>query len=260
MKKNQRLVIVITVLLATMLANGIFLFSYFMVQTIAIQYAAQTVKPFFNSTVITESTTGDAALLGKLLQEGDAVVAFLYNHKSWKSSRVAEVFQSTAEYFEDENVKWFAINCAWSQCGKGFPQESLPTIQFYVKPRTKNAQNVPTVMKRDMYSRTEMIEFVRSNLYPVNLIYAEGHLKEQKIINIMDYRLNGNLYISPPYTWFGKLNDKENGLFELMHEIRLLQKITNNVSVIGTLDHFSYSSIEPFQLSRTLLLNYMVKT
>ena len=57
-----------------------------------------------------------------------------------------------------------------------------------MKPRTKNAQNVPTVMKRDMFSRTEMIEFVRSNLYPVNLIYAEGHLKEQKIINIMDYR------------------------------------------------------------------------
>ena len=38
-----------------------------MVQTVAIQYAAQKIEPFFNSTFIIESTSGDASILGNAI-------------------------------------------------------------------------------------------------------------------------------------------------------------------------------------------------
>ena len=47
--------------------HGIFFLSYFMVQTAAIQIPPQTVNPLFNSSLIIESTTGDASILGKTL-------------------------------------------------------------------------------------------------------------------------------------------------------------------------------------------------
>jgi len=43
-------------------------------------------------------------------------------------------------------------------------------------------------MKRDLFSRDEMIEFVRNNLYPVNIIYQKKELDQQKQNNIQDYR------------------------------------------------------------------------
>jgi len=48
-----------------MLVHGIFFLSYLMVQTAAIQFPPQTVNPLFNSSLIIESTSGDASILGK---------------------------------------------------------------------------------------------------------------------------------------------------------------------------------------------------
>ncbi len=45
--------------------HGIFFLSYIMVQTAAIQFPPQTVNPLFNSSLIIESTAGDASILGK---------------------------------------------------------------------------------------------------------------------------------------------------------------------------------------------------
>ena len=45
--------------------HGIFFLSYIMVQTAAIQFPPQPVIPLFNSSLIIESTSGDASILGK---------------------------------------------------------------------------------------------------------------------------------------------------------------------------------------------------
>ena len=79
-------------------------------------------------------------------------------------------------------------------------------------------------MKTDLFSKTEMVRFVQQNLYPIEIIYKESEFFIKRTENAMDLNLNGNAYISPPLKWFGSCNDKESGLFEVMHEVRLLRK------------------------------------
>ena len=117
-----------------MLIHGIFFL--ITVQTAQVQYPPQHVDPMFpNHSQIVESTTAEAALLTNLLKVGNGCVVFLYNHKSWKSQQVAQVLQNVASKFFNQNddLKWFAINCSYNKCGDHFRQESLPQIQYYVK-------------------------------------------------------------------------------------------------------------------------------
>lgn len=163
-------------------------------------------------------------ILAKLLSESESVAVFLYNHKSWKSQKVSQNFQSTAEYYSDENIKWFAINCAWNKCGKSFPQENLPIVQFYVKPRTRNARNTPTVMKTELFSLADMINFIHLNLNPVQFIYTKEDYQTKRQIESLSLLTSANMFISPPIKWFSILTDIENGLFEFMHDLRLFKK------------------------------------
>ena len=189
-------------------------------------YSKPPVGLFPNESNVFESLTADASHLGRLLKQGDGCVVYLYNHKSWKSVQVAKTVQYVSDQFRlFHRLKWFAINCSNNRCGDHFKQENLPQIQYYVKVRTKNTKASPVVYRGDLWSTTELKDFVHENHFgPFEVIYSKKNL--DKLQNEVRNELNTEaaLFVSPPAKWKTFEDDKTSGFYSFTHDVRTLRK------------------------------------
>ena len=79
-------------------------------------------------------------------------------------------------------------------------------------------------MKTELFSLTDMKNFIHRNLNPVQFIYTKEDYQTKRQVDSLSLLTSANIFISPPIKWFSILTDIENGLFEFMHDLRLFKK------------------------------------